>query len=362
MKQRISIAPVALALAGCAAGQAVAPVDNSPANPTAVVETVVTNGGIMGMFPFESTQKLYVRSTMRRDDHSIKGTGTFSGFLVNSVVGGADSTITRLDNDRLWMLDHRKKEYRECPAHGCPVKSAGEKPGAPEERQRSEPKQQTEEGCTVRVASSNFDVKSTGQKKSINGFDTSQYQAAWVLKLQDPQKRTTTSTVSFDVWTTPLNAQMREALAVEQSYSRAYVGSQPRAHAPSAGDRAQVMPPEVTKLMLGYLSSLSGADRAAIANAGKQLAKIQGHPILTHIEWRLDGNACGARDNDSAGGAQPNMTAVLANMGSLFGKKEDKGGATAKPILDFTVEVKALKVEPVRDGVFAVPSGYKRSN
>ena len=214
----------------------------------------------------------------------------------------------------------------------------------------------------MRIASSTFDVKSTGQKKSINSFDTSQYQAAWVLKLQDAQKRTTTSTLVFDVWTTPLNAQMREALGVEHTYSRAYVASQPRAHAPALGDRAQVMPPEVTKLMLGYLSSLTPADRAAITNAGKQLAKIQGHPILTHIEWRVDGNACGAKESDPAGGAQPNMTAVLANMSSMFGKKDDKGASIAKPILDFTVEVKALKVEPVRDSAFAVPSGYKRSN
>ena len=362
MKQRISIAAVAAALGACAAEQTVAPVDNSPANSTAVVETVVTNGGIMGMFPFEATEKLYVRANMRRDDHSMKGTGMFSGFLVNSVVGGADSTITRLDNDRRWMLNHRKKEYRECPAHGCPTARADEQRSAPEERQKPEPKQQTEEGCTVRIASSNFDVKSTGQKKSINGFDTSQYQAAWVLKLQDPQKRTTTSTLAFDVWTTPLNAQMREALGVEQTYSRAYVASQPRAHAPTAGDRAQVMPPEVTRLMLGYLSSLTPADRAAITNAGKQLAKIQGHPILTHIEWRVDGNACGAKDSDTAGGAQPNMTAVLANVGNLFGKREEKSGTGSKPILDFTVEVKALKVEPVRDSAFAVPSGYKRAN
>jgi len=362
MKQCISIAALASALAACAAQQAQAPLDDSPANPTAVLETMVTNGGIMGMFPFEATEKVYVRSNKRRDDHSIKGTGTFSGFLVNSVVGGADSTITRLDNDRLWMLNHRKKEYRECPAHGCPVRSAEEKRSAPEESQKPEPKQQTEEGCTVRIASSNFEVKSTGLQKSINGFDTHQYQAAWVLKLQDPQKRTTTSTLGFDVWTTPLNAQMREALGVDQTFSRAYVTSQPRAHAPAAGDRAQVMPPEVTKLMLGYLASLSPADRAAIANAGKQLAKIQGHPILTHIEWRLEGNACGAKDTDSSAGGQPNMTAVLANMGNLFGKKDDKGATTAKPILDFTVEVKSLKVEPVRDSLFAVPSTYKRAN
>ncbi len=361
MKQRISIAALASALTACAAQQAQAPVDDSPANPTAVLETVVINGGIMGVFPFEATEKVYVRANQRRDDHSVKGTGTFSGFLVNSVMGGADSTITRLDNDRLWMLDHRKKEYRECPAHGCPVKSAGER-SAPEQPQKPQPRQQTEQGCTMHVASSNFEVKSTGQKKSINGFDTSQYQAAWVLKLQDPQKRTTTSTVALDVWTTPLNAQMREAIGVEQTFARAYVAGQPRAHAAAAGDRAQVMPPEVTRLMLGYLANLSPAARAAISNAGKQLAKIQGHPILTHIEWRLEGNACGAKDSDSSAGGQPSTTSVLANVGNLFGKKEEKGAASAKPILDFTVEVKALKVEPVRDSAFAVPTGYKRTN
>ena len=81
MKQRISVAALACALAACAAEQAVAPADNSPSNPTAVIETVVTNGGVMGMFPFEATEKLYVRSNMRRDDHSLKGTGTFSGVL-----------------------------------------------------------------------------------------------------------------------------------------------------------------------------------------------------------------------------------------------------------------------------------------
>src|SRR5262249_61152544 len=96
------------------------------------------------------------------------------------------------------------------------------------------------------------------------------------------------------------------------------------------------MPPEVTKVMLGYLSSLTPADRAAIANAGKQLAKIQGHPILTHIEWRVAGDACGAKDSDSAGGgAQPNMTAGVANGSSMFRKKDEKGTRTAKPGLGF---------------------------
>jgi len=359
MKQGISMA-AACALAACASQPAQAPVDDSPSNATAVLETRVVNGGVMGMFPFEMTEKHYVRSNMRRDDHSLKGTGTFSGYLVTSMAGGADSNITRLDSNRLWALNHRKKEYMECPAHGCPLPSGAEgKKPAPEER---EPKQQAEEGCTARIAASHFDVKPTGEKRTINGFATSRYAAAWVLKLQDAQKRTTTSTLAFDVWTSPLTSPMRDAFGVEQAFSRAYLTGAPRVHtAPSAADRAQVMPPEVTRAMLGYLAALSAADRAAITSAGKQLSKIQGHPILTQVEWRVEGNACGAKDSEAAAAPQPGIGGMLSGLGGMLGKKEEQS-AGPKPILSFTVEVKAIGVEPVHDSLFAVPAGYKRVN
>ena len=135
MKMRPGIAITAAGLAACAAPQAV---DNTPENPTAVLETVVTNGGIAGMFPFEVTEKRWVRSNMRRQEHTLKGTGTFSRYLVNAVAGGGDASITRLDEDKLYGLHLRKKEYTECPAHGCPVPPAAEK----EEKQREEQREE----------------------------------------------------------------------------------------------------------------------------------------------------------------------------------------------------------------------------
>jgi len=353
---------IAVAVAGLAACAAPAPVvDNTPENPTAVLETVVINGGIAGMFPFEMTEKRWVRQNMRRDEHTLKGTGTFSRYLVNAVAGGGDAAITRLDQNKLWGLNLRKKEYTECPAHGCPVAPAAEQEEKKqsEEQAKEEPKQQTEPGCTTRVASSHFDVRPTGEKKSLNGFDASQYTAAWVLKLEDPKKRVTTSTVSFDVWTTPLGPQMREAFATEQQFAKAYAG-----RSPATPDRAQPMPAEVTKMMSGYLSSLRPQDRAQIANAGKQLAKIQGHPVYTHIEWRMEGDACGDKgqaEQQQQSSSQPGMKDMLGMAGSLFGKKEEKP-AGPKPLLSFTVEVKQLGVQPVKDSVFAVPAGYKKVN
>jgi hypothetical protein len=160
---RYTAIAAAAALAGCASQpQPVA--DNSPQNPTAVFETKLSSSGIAGNFPFETTEKRYVRADMRRDEHSGKGTGTFSGFLMTKLMGQGDTTIARLDSNKLWTVDHSHKQYTECPVHGCPPPPAQEEkrekgePQAEEPKSAEQPKQKTEEGCTTRIVSSRLDV------------------------------------------------------------------------------------------------------------------------------------------------------------------------------------------------------------
>jgi hypothetical protein len=102
------------ALAGCASQpQPVA--DNTPQNPTAVFETRLSSSGIAGAFPFETTEKRYVRASMRRDEHVGKGTGTFSGFFVTRLMGRGNATIARLDRNVRWTLDDANKQYTAVP-------------------------------------------------------------------------------------------------------------------------------------------------------------------------------------------------------------------------------------------------------
>jgi len=351
---------IAIAVAAAAAGCASQPqpvVDDTPENPTAVFETVVSSTGIAGMFPFETTEKHYVRPNMRRDEHATRGTGRFTGFLVTRLTGQGDSTIARLDRKVSWMLNHGRKEYLECPVHGCPTPSSGEQ--AKPEAQRDEPKQQAEEGCVMRIASSKFDVTPTGEKRALNGFNAEQYQVAWVVRMQDKEKRTTTSTVKLDVWTTPVNAQMRQAMDTEAAFGRGLMSSAPRA-ASAAGKPAaerRVMPPEMLTMMTGYLGSLSPGDRAAFARAGRELDKIKGHPISMRIEWLLDGNACGAKEQEQSAQQQSGAAGMISGLAGRFLKKEEPAGP--KPVLSFTIEVKQLGVQPVRDSVFSVPASYK---
>jgi hypothetical protein len=333
--RKLIIFAIATGVAACSSmtSQKAAEPDNSPTTPTAVFETHVINGGVMGFFPFESTEKRYVRANMRREDNSMKSTGTFAT-ITNFFMGHEGTNIERLDRNVRWMLNNSKKEYTECPVHGCPLPQGKER--QPEEK-KSEPKAKTESGCTMRVVNTNFNVKPTGEKREINGFNSDQYQITWLVMLWDDTKRKTTSTLNIELWTTPTTAEMRQALGVKETFDRAYAASAPRAE-PAAAKKSEVLPPEVTRMMLGYLSNgLSASDRDAFVKAGKQIEKIKGRPISTHIEWSMEGKACAPMEA---------ATDVASS-------------ASTEPILFFTIEVKSFKVEPAHDSLFSVPKDYR---
>jgi len=304
--------------------------DTSPTSATAVFETHVVNGGVMGFLPFESTEKRYVRTNMQREDSDTKSTGTFAA-VTNFFAAQNSTNIERLDRNVLWTLTNSKKEYTECPLYGCPVSM--EKAHEAQEKKSSEPKAKTESGCTMRVARTNFDVKATGEKRDINGFQSEQYKIAWLVTLEDNAKRTTTSTLNIDLWTTPVTAEMRKALAVERAFNRGYAAGAPHARRFSSRSSSEVLPLEVSQLMLSYLSNgLKVSDRATFVRAGRQFNKIKGHPVSTHIEWSMAGTAC-------------------ASQGSTE--------ASSGPILSYTIEEKTLKLEQVHDSMFSVPKDYK---
>lgn len=362
MRKLVGIIAIAAAIAGCASKPAAE--DKTPLNPTAVIERHVTNNGIKGYFPSEGNDTHYVRSNMRRDESAFKGTGTFSGFLVGSHSG---TVITRVDRKLLWMVNTEKEEYIECPLQGCkqPVARPA-RPGEARQPEAKHPEARHEQGCTMRIASSNFAVTPTGKKQSINGFDTDEYQVVWTVNLRDKQARTTTSKVSLDLWTTPLTQPMRDAMNMDAAYARAYAGAMPEVA------KMQIIPGDAAKLISSYLAnSLTPADRNAFLDASKQMQKIRGYPILTQLTWNMDGNACAPKESakkaesgtSGAGTVPTTKSGLAAGLAGLYAEKKTKEAveeSAGEPILSFTVEVKQLKVEPRHDSLFEVPAGYQK--
>lgn len=354
MLRNILVTIVILAvITGCATKPA--PVsDNTPLHPTAVIEQQVVSNGIMGLFPFETNDRHYVRANMRRDESTFKGTGTFTGFLVGT---RNETEIKRIDRKLQWSLNTDKQEYTECPLTGC-IKAAKQPPAKQE--QAKPPEAKHEKGCTMQIAHTSFTVKSTGQKKSINGFDTEEYQAAWVVKLRDNSARNSTSTLNIDIWTTPLSGAMRDALTVEENYARALNG------AVADTGKPQMIPAEAAKLISAYLaSSLKPGDLKAFIEAGKQMEKIKGYPISTHLAWNMEGNACAPKETKKTEGKSSIPTSsegLVSGLAGMFAQKKTEDAmkeAAGEPILSFTFEVKKLRIEPVHDSEFSVPKNYR---
>ena len=332
--------------------------DNTPLAPTAVIERHVESTGIKGFFPFESNELHYVRPDMRRDDSSFKGTGTYSSYLVGSRSG---ATIARIDRNLLWSLNTKKEEYTECPLKGCinPAKQAPAK----NDNAAKPPEAKHDSGCTMEVAHTSFTVKPTGQKKSINGFDTDEYQVAWVVNLRDKSGRNSTSTLNVEVWTTPVTQAMRETFSMEDKFAKAYAGNL------STMEKQQIVPPEASKMIASYLAgSLNPSSRNAFLDIGKRMGQIKGYPISTHLAWNLEGNACAAKEtkeaeNDSGGSSSitTSPSGLVSGLAGMFAEKktsEAMKDSEGEPLFSFTIEVKSLKVESLHDSVFTVPKNY----
>ncbi|MBI5721163.1 MAG: hypothetical protein HZC37_26115 [Burkholderiales bacterium] len=331
---------------------AAAAADTSPALPTAVQVVSLASEGLAGFFPFEGTSSTWTRADRRREESSIKGTGTVSRFLMSNT---GSATITRLDRRLVYALDIPRAEYTECPLTGCPAPPAQQQPP----RQQEPPRSTRDPGCTMRVASNTFNVKPTAQRKAINGFDTEQYAVDWSVAFEDPEKRRSTLQLTIDLWTTPGTPAMRDAMAMEAQYARA---------AAASVARAAVIPPQFMEMMNRYFAqSMSAADRTALFNIGRQMERVKGQPILTQLKLFYRGNACGGAAAEGGAGASPTSpTGVAGALSSLFGGGGSASGGAAggaeRPLLSFTQEVKSWRVEPTRDSQFAPPPQFKRTN
>ncbi len=358
-----ALAVTVSALAGCASPLERETPDTTPENPTAVLETHLVSDGIKGFLPFDGTTRSWTRADMHREDTTFKGTGTFSKYLVGT---NDTSRIERLDRKVIWTLDAKDRTYTECPLKGC-LGPVAERPQDKKPEPSPEKEKATE--CEMKVASSAFTVKPTGQKKAINGFDTDEYQVAWVVTLQDPKARKTVSTLAVELWTTPLTPALKEATAVEQAYAKALATEIIGIVAPP--DQTQVVPAEAGRMIDAYLTQMLGTkEKSAFLKAGKELEKVKGYPVLTVLTWDMRGDACAEQqaaadaDGSSARASIPTSAGdVLSSVTDYFVKKktdETMKEAAGKPILSFKTEVKSHRVESVRDSKFAPPTGFRK--
>ncbi|MEO0092697.1 MAG: hypothetical protein ABIK67_00355 [candidate division WOR-3 bacterium] len=296
----------------------------------AVIENYTKISMIGGMGSIESTIKTEIKGLKKAEDATIKITGGILGTVAGKPQ--RQVTITRLDKNVIWNVNHNQKNYTESPIDSLNFIPMQEKP--------------KEEKLEYEIVKSEFSVKATGNKKPINSFPCSEYLATWTLELQEIEtKEKTQSVMKITLWVTPRSELIKKLEEEENEFNRMFMAKM----------KTKVSPEEMKRLGSEFITSMFAMKpddvNKKMINLKEELQKIEGYPIVTEIKWTL------AEKSGEKERTAKDWDEMLAQ--ALAKKGEDKSSGTDEAAFYSYSEVKSIKLGEVPDKNFEVPSGYK---
>jgi len=186
-----------------------------------------------------------------------------------------------------------------------------------------------------------IDVKETGQKKNIGGYNASEVLMTMELESAQTAQKGMKSVIEFDMW---LSSDPPGTQELRSFYQR------------NAGKFPW------TSMTAGSNPSM----QKAMADMQKKVAELGGVPVLQIMRMKMAGNDAQmaqmqqgmalARERLEAmkkqGGQQAQMAEqALARMGAMGG---------ASPLVEITMESSGFSSASIPDSVFAIPAGYTK--
>jgi hypothetical protein len=285
------------------------------------------------------------RADMKADDDTVKITSVISPKPQH--IG----TITRLDKELMWTINHDQKTYTEGPL----------KP--PQESLKTGVRAQgTPDTTKMRIVKSELSVTKLDSNKTINGFPCAGYRAKWTLVTEDSSGHRNSNVMDMLEWTTPLADTIKQAQAQEMAFNQAYMAK--------LGLSSQ---PENGKLMgMQYLAAMgmTGKDFATRTDSfSNEMAKIQGYPIVTDVKWSMVDSSKNAATSQPQPEVQPEthpgpFGMPVPDLGGMIANRiaPSPQGEDANVGFSAYNEVRAISVGSVPDSHFEVPTGYTKSN
>lgn len=250
--------------------------------------------------------------------------------------------IVRLDQDKFYSLDDKKRSYK--------VQSMAEVRARLEKSQHD--MEQAAAAMTtaadtsqVRLYVINNGVQRTGERKTINGFQTEQSVLRMTVMGEDKKtgEKAPLFVLTADLW---LDASQHQAVRANEAFYQAYI------------QHLGIDPRTVLNPYGRWVSDLQA-----------ESAKLQGYPILSTytLEAAEDPKSAGAQ-----GQSAPSASGAPASAGDAVGKalgglmrraqnKKDDAPTSARPVLfRTTTEVKSISTTAPAAAEFEVPAGYRQ--
>jgi hypothetical protein len=269
-----------------------------------------------------------------------------------ATLNDATGQIIDLNEEKIYDLDLKKKSYKVTTfaelrqqMEEARKKAEEEARKAPEAEKPAEPDPKQKE---VEV---DFDVKDTGEKKAINGFDTRQV----VMTITVREKGKTLEqggglVLTSDMWLAPKIAAMQEVAAFDLKYAQKLYGP---------------MVAGVTASQMAMLMATYPMIKDAMARMRTEGGKLDGTAIQTTVTTDAVKSAEQiAQESKAAAESKPTSGGLSGRLGGMIARKiGPKSDDAAKPRTTFmTMNTEVLKVATtVAPEDVAVPAGFKES-
>jgi hypothetical protein len=269
-------------------------------------------------------------------------------------LGETSGEIVDLAEEKVYELDTRNKTYKvvtfaelrrrmQEQEEKARESAPDPEPGSPSEAKGSDgPKKEYEV---------DFDVKDTGQKKALNGFDT--HQVVTTIAVREKGKTLDQSgglQITSDMWVAPAARSGKDLLTFEQRYME-------KLHGPTMMAAGQA---QMAMLLATYPALRQGLTR--LQSEG---GKVDGTPILTTTTIEVVKSPAQMQQAESAKteeGGGGGLGGLRGKLGRKMGgnKDEAKTGPRNRSVL-MTTTHEVLSIAPqVAAADVAVPAGFRQ--
>jgi len=282
------------------------------------------------------------------------GKGAREGIISSTAVktqrratfGENTGQIVDLSEEKIYDLDMKKKEYRvmtfeQVRQQMREAREKAEKEAAEAQKEAKEQKpEKTEQAEPAKQLDVDFDVKETGQKKQLIGYDTRE--VVMTITVREKGKTLDESgglVMTSDMWLAPQIPAMKEAGEFELRYWKQLQG----------GDAAGVSAEQMAAAIAMYPMLKPALDRMK-----QESGKLSGTPLMTVMTFEA------VQSTEAMKNASSQGSSSSGGLGGMLARKMIKKEDPKQRATIFTSQHEVLEVATsVAPADLEIPAGFK---
>lgn len=341
-------------------GHAVAAVLSSAAHADVTIEERMSIGGagMLKMANMSGTTTTMISGQRARTESDLQ----FESALMRTFARGAGqgTEIVRLDQDKMYSVDNRKKTYTETTFAELQAQMQQAMEGM---RQAQASQQQATSGVDesqCEWSDPKADVQRTGDKAAIAGYEA---ERVTVTATQSCKDKETGQVCDFglvlDQWVAPGFEASEETLAYQHAFAEKMGLS--TAGSRNFAERAQ---------------SMFGRYQGLWSEVATKMQDVKGYPVKLTFSLGVGGPQCQSAQRAQANGgpqSPPSLGEALGGaLGGMFGRKKEPAAPppeatppAALPggmlsLMSMSNELVSVRGNPIDPQLFEPPAGYKK--